>query len=332
MDPKIKLLRYHDRVMGAVEGEFKPPIMADVDATNGLCNLDCEWCAQRASQETKPATFMPVETMQRMGAFCAAWGVKSWRLAGDSEPTLNQNIHHLFRSGHEHGISMGLITNGILLDKVQDLQHLTWIGVSLDATTATTWSRLKHSPERNFHRILDNIKRIKDHHPQVEISLKFIRWSNQASQGRTEMASDHAAQASASAVEQRDNFTDSEDLPRLAAALGCKFILRDAILKDCATHYRFDICRATPLYATFGATHQFYLCCDQRTGLMLTDDYRRDDWQELLRLWGSPRHKELVASIKPKNCAYCTKEWLNSILENIVLDGPRSQEYQVDFI
>lgn len=330
MDPKIKLLRYADRVQGTVEGHFGPPIMADVDATNGLCNLDCEWCAQRASQQTKPATFMPVETMKRMGPFCAAWGVKSWRLAGDSEPTLNRDIHHLFRSGHDSGIAMGLITNGILLDQVQDLHYLTWIGVSLDATSAATWSRLKHSPERNYHRILDNIKRIREAHPHVEISLKFIRWSSGSSQGRQEMAP--GTEGVAVADGPQDNLADAEGLADLAHTLGCKFIVRDAIQKDCSSHYRFDVCRATPLYATFGANHQFYLCCDQRTGLMLTDDYRRDDWKELLRLWGSPRHLELVKSIQPRNCAYCTKEWLNSILENIVLDGSRSREYQVDFI
>ena len=32
---------------------------------------------------------------------------------------------------------------------------------------------------------------------------------------------------------------------------------------------------------------------------MLTDDYTRDDWQELPRLWGSDRHKTLIENIQP---------------------------------
>jgi len=121
-------------------------------------------------------------------------------------------------------------------------------------------------------------------------------------------------------------------LPRLAQELGCKYILRDAMNKDSVSQFKFKICRGTPLYATFGADHKFYLCCDVRTGYILTDDYTRNGWQELHDLWGSKKHKELVASIKPKNCKFCSKEWLNTIIENIILDGKYSDEYQVNFI
>lgn len=334
MDPKIKLLRYFDRVQGILDGEFYPPIMADVDVVNGRCNLDCEWCVQRASREVKETIFMSVETMKRMGPFCRKWGVKSWRLAGDSEPTLNPNMHYLLRSGKENGIDMGLITNGVLLDTVEDLHLLTWIGVSLDATTAKTWARLKRSPEKNFHRIINNIKRIRNNAPNVEVSIKFIRWSEEIDLGRKDFSSSLAVpnKKEATPSRQRDNYADAEMLPQLAEELGVKYILRDAFPKNSASQYRFKVCRATPLYATFGADHKFYLCCDVRTGYILTDDYTKNDWQELYDLWGSQKHKDLIASINLKKCKFCSKEWLNTIIANIILDGKYSKEYQVNFI
>src|SRR3990167_10349693 len=134
IDDKIKLLRYMDRVQGVMDGNFKPPILTDVDIVEGLCNLDCEWCCQRDSRESKSYLLMKPETMERIGPFCKNWGVKSWRIAGDSEPTMNKDLATLLQSGHDAGIDMGLITNGTLLHRVGNLQYLTWLGISLDAS------------------------------------------------------------------------------------------------------------------------------------------------------------------------------------------------------
>lgn len=334
MDSKIKLLRYFDRVQGILDGDFLPPVMADVDLVNGACNLNCEWCCQRGSQETKKAIFMPMDTIKKMGPFCKKWGIKSWRIAGDSEPTLNPNIHYLFQNGYENGIHMGLITNGVLLDKVKNLHLLSWLGISLDAATAKTWSRLKGSSEKNFHRIINNIKYIRDSIPDLEISLKFIKWCEEIHLGRKELSPNLAGKGMKKPTrsKQKDNYADAEILPELAKELGCSYILRNALPKESASKYEFEVCRGTPLYATFGADHKFYLCCDVRTGYILTDDYTRNDWLELYDLWGSQKHKDLLASIDPKNCKFCSKEWLNTIMGNIILDGKYSRKYQVNFI
>lgn len=334
MDSKIKLLRHYDRVQGVLNGKFLPPIMADVDAVSGRCNLDCEWCAQRRSRESQKTTFMPVETMKKMGPFCKKWGIRSWRMAGNSEPTLNPNIHQLFNSGHENDIDMGLITNGVLLDTVKNLHFLTWVGISLDAVNAKTWSRLKRSPEKNFHRIINNIKRIRNNIPNLEISIKFIKWSNEVHLGRKDFSSKLTVSDKKKVIlnKQMDNYADAEILPRLAEELGVKYILRDALPKEMANQYRFEVCRGTPLYATFGADHKFYVCCDVRDGYILTDDYTRNDWRELYDLWGSPKHKKLIGSINPRKCTFCSKEWLNTIIEHIILDGKHTKDYQVNFI
>ena len=198
----------------------------------------------------------------------------------------------------------------------------------MDATCAKTWSSLKGSPEKNFHRIIDNVKRIRDSIPNLEISLKFIRWAEDQHLGRN----DFVTETTGSKVRQRNNFSDAERLPMLAKELGCEYILRDAFPKNSAEQYQFEVCRGTPLYATFGADHGFYLCCDVRTGYVLTDDYTRNDWRELYDLWGSEKHRKLVASIDPKECKFCSKKWLNTIMENIILDGKYSNEYQTNFI
>jgi hypothetical protein len=270
---------------------------------------------------------MPLETMKKMGPFCREWGIKSWRIAGNSEPTLNPDIDYLFKSGQESGIDMGLITNGVLLDQAKNLNLLTWIGISLDATSGETWSKLKRSPEKNFYRIIENIRRIRNNIPDLDISLKFIKWSRKLHLGRNDFAPNPTT-----AVEPGDNYEDAEKLEELAGRLGVKYILREALPKSMADKYKFEKCRATPLYATFGADHKFYLCCDVRDGYILTNDYTKNNWKELHNLWGSQKHKDIIATINPKRCKFCSKELLNSIMENIILDGKYSKEYQVNFI
>ena len=155
IDNRLKLLAHPDRLLGIQTGDFAPPVLVDIDPVDGVCNLDCEWCCQAASRASRPTKFMSEETMRRLGPFSRDWGVKSWRIAGDSEPLLNKNINTLIASGAEAGIDMGLITNGVYLERItpESLERLDWLGVSLDAGTPETWSRLKKSPAENFEKI-----------------------------------------------------------------------------------------------------------------------------------------------------------------------------------
>ena len=121
LDPKIKLLNHYDRVKGIIDNDFKPPVMTDVDLVEGYCNLDCAWCCQAKSRASKPRKYLSTKTMKGIGLLSKKWGIKAWRIAGDSEPTLHKEAHILFQSGHDNGIDMGLTTNGVLLDKVKNL-------------------------------------------------------------------------------------------------------------------------------------------------------------------------------------------------------------------
>jgi len=334
LDPKVKLLRHFERVQGILNGEFLPPLMVDVDVVDGACNLDCVWCSQGPSRASKRNTSMSARTMRRLGPFCKEWGIKSWRMAGDSEPTLNTNIDILFRTGHECGIDMGLTTNGLLLDRVKNLHLLTWLGISLDATTAKTWSRMKRKPEKNFHRIIDNIKRIRADLPDLEVTIKYVRWSETAHPGKRDFypTLQIPNEGKQTPISQNNNYADAELLPQLAEELGCKYRLRDAFPKNFSSQYQFEKCLATPLSGCFGADHKFHLCCDARNIYVLTDDYTKNDWKELLDLWGSQGHKDLVASIIPEKCLGCSKWHHCSVLENVVIDGKYTEHYQVNFI
>ena len=68
---------------------------------------------------------MKEEKMIRLGPFSRDWGIKSWRIAGDSEPLLHKEINDWITSGFEAGNDVRLITNGVYLER---LTPANWIG------------------------------------------------------------------------------------------------------------------------------------------------------------------------------------------------------------
>lgn len=328
---EAKLLHHTAHVHAISTGSFLPPIMVDIDPVDGVCNLDCNWCCQAKSRSARPAKFMTPNTMKQLGVFCGDWGVKSWRISGDSEPLLNQNIDTLIHSGYDSGIDIGLITNGVFLERVSAFSKLTYLGVSLDATTASTWSQVKNTSPRGFDTIISNIKRIRNDHPSLDLCIKFVRFDAKKSLNKHQF-SEHLSIISETDVAEVDNYVEAEEMEDFAKNLGCRAIIRDAYPENFAETYKFSQCHVTPLGGVFDASHNFHLCCDARSVHVLTDDYTRDNWRELPRLWGSDLHKKLIENIQPKQCAGCAKSKMNEILEHIVLPSNHSKDYQLNFI
>jgi hypothetical protein len=332
-DPIYKLFSHLDK-LSALKSAGAPaaPIMVDIDPVDGLCNLDCDWCCQAASRLSRPVKYMSVATMKMLGAFSQAWGIKSWRIAGDSEPLLNKNISYLIESGSRHQINMGLITNGVYLDRLSrtDLSRLDWLGISLDASNQETWAILKHSKSANFDRIINNIKMARIIAPRLDISIKFLRWSSEENLNKNSFRMPvvmAGAESKKNMISAGSNKSEEGSFIALAEALGVRAIIRDSYPRDFASRYNFATCRATPLGGVFDASHNFHLCCDARNIYVLTDDYTRDNWHELPNLWGGSKHKDLMTSIQPKKCLGCAKYRINNVLEKFVFSDTAGDNF-----
>lgn len=329
MDFALKLLRHGENLAGIRDrsASLPAPVMTDIDPVIGACNLDCAWCCQAASRSSHEATFMPVDTMLGLARLSAEWGIRAWRIASDSESLLHPNLSSLIDAGHAAGVRMGLITNGVLLDRLpaESLSKLTYLGVSLDATDRQRWADLKRSQPQNYDRALANVAAARKAAPDLDISLKLVRWSADSSATKADFGPLVQLKL---AGETRNNFLDAEELPSLASKLGVRAIVREAYPKNMAATYDFEKCYATPLGGVFDAAHRFHLCCDARQRYILTHDYRDMNWRVLPRLWGSERHWQLIDSIDPRSCAGCAKQRINEVLEQYVI----SEDPQADFI
>jgi sulfatase maturation enzyme AslB (radical SAM superfamily) len=321
---------YHiENLLGIKNNKLLPPVMVDIDTVNGRCNVDCIWCCQAKSRRTKKRTYMPIKTMKKMGSFSKQWGIKAWRISGDSEPLLNKDVDVLLESGHKNGISMGLITNGILLDKPKNLRYLSYLGISLDAGTAKKWSELKKSPRKNFHKIIKNIKKVRKECPDLDITIKYLGWDSVLNISKYDFL---GGKSDFNPEIRNDGRWYVEQAEELARKLKCNFRKKRAYGRHDNEFYRSEKCMATPLGGVFHADHSFSICCDARGRYVLTNNYTRNRWQELPKLWGSQTHLELIDSIEPDTCLGCAKYNINYLFEDVILQKDPKEVDKLNFI
>lgn len=127
---KIKLLHNLDRLQEIKDGKFRP-ISIQLAPTD-KCNLDCVFCSVK-KREGNELSFeevcIAITELTRMGA-------KTIEITGGGDPTLYSFINELIEFSTNLGLKVGLITNGILLNKNISyflLEKLSWIRISLNS-------------------------------------------------------------------------------------------------------------------------------------------------------------------------------------------------------
>ncbi len=309
--------------------------MVDVDLSSA-CNLDCVWCCQANWRFAKKTGLMPFDVLKQLPYFMSGWGIKSVRISGEGEPTLNPGMNIFLHNCFNINLDVGLITNGTKLHEI-DLslfKYLSYVGVSLDSGNRDNWSNLKKAKPGMFDNIIVGIDKLRKTCPNLDITIKFLEFDESVdltfhefeqfeTQKRKEIKSDGIA---------HENLLEELEARELARSLGVNFSMKPAYSKKNTEKYKFDKCRATPLGGVFGADLKYHLCCDARGRFILTDDYTRNDYKELPELWGSQKHLDMIDSINPSSCMGCAKTTHNEILEDIVCNSSPTLDQQVNFI
>jgi len=152
MDTKIYY--YLDQVERLRKGEMVPPVTCEIDPSN-YCMLSCDFCMYQKYLEQDRRN-LSYDIYESLLYELNEIGTKSITFTGGGEPLMHPKINRMIEDALKLDFEIGLVTNGVLLDKIDNLDKFEFIRVSLDASNAEMYKDVKGSD--HFLKVLDNIK------------------------------------------------------------------------------------------------------------------------------------------------------------------------------
>jgi MoaA/NifB/PqqE/SkfB family radical SAM enzyme len=341
----LKVLK-HVEYWQDIPDKIPPPLFVTVDPIN-VCNFNCIYCNSLTVRNKNIE--MDREYLRYLAGFIADWGVKAVCIAGGGEPLLNKNLPLFLDECRNKKLETAIVTNGSMLNQFlyPHLVDCVWIGISIDAARDETLRRLKGTPKGMFERILQNIKGFieyrDDHDSRPQVTYKFL--IHPYNYNEILLAAKTAKDIGCDLIHLRPagtawfdlnggsdmNITFTEAMIDLANSQidEAKRLYEDENFQIYDTMYKFtdqwkpnvsyERCYALYTNCYFSPDKKIRLCCDRRGDPMfeLGDVPAIED---VNRVWGSDRHKDIANSIDVSKCPRCTYAHINEVFENVILE------------
>jgi radical SAM protein with 4Fe4S-binding SPASM domain len=130
------------------------PIYIEVSPT-GVCQHRCTFCS--VDYIGYKSDFIDVERFDDLAKEWASVGVKSNMFAGNGEPLVHPKINDMAASCLNSGIDVSITTNGVLLDRLDPIDRVSWIKVSINAGTRDTYAKVHRTKPEDFDRVVANM-------------------------------------------------------------------------------------------------------------------------------------------------------------------------------
>ena len=122
----------------------------------GACNHRCTFCA--VDYIGYKAVMLDGVILRKRLSEMAQLGVKSIMFAGEGEPLLHKETNANVLSAFHNELDVAFTTNGVLLNKLQELNLCKWLRVSLNAGTAQTYARVHRTKMEDFNTVIKNLE------------------------------------------------------------------------------------------------------------------------------------------------------------------------------
>ena len=260
-----KIYYYLAEIRNALKRGWAYPVTCEIDPSNN-CMLNCQFCMYAEYLKSSGRGYLDFNLYQEVVSELHEMGVKSITFTGGGEPLMHPKFNSMVNVARLHKMETGLITNGVFLDRVRNLDAFSFIRVSVDASTPATYKRIKG--RNKFEAVIEN-----------------IAW-----------ALDEGAVLGLSFVVCEENKGDIEGMITLADKLGVKYVQFKPAWINGAQFTDYEIpktkkvidtkrykakdllpCTIAGLVGVIGADANAYFCCqyrgDERFRLGTLEDY-----------------------------------------------------------
>jgi len=144
----LKLLR-HDKMMHNIIYHNRIlPIHIQLNSTN-RCNFDCSFCSCSAREKNVE---LPIGEVEKVMEKARDFGCEACTSTGGGEPLCYSKLDRLLEILDDLDIEVGLVTNGVLLDRVNgnNSENIAWCRISSSDELTTQLGRVGKTTDQWF--------------------------------------------------------------------------------------------------------------------------------------------------------------------------------------
>lgn len=247
-----KIYYYLDQIEKLNKGEFVAPVSCEIDPSN-KCNLKCGFCMFGDWRENHKEDLELDMYISLIGEL-QQMGTRSITFTGGGEPLMNPNFNIMAKMAKSLGFQIGLVTNGLLLNKIDRPEDFLFIRVSLDAHNREDYIKVKGVDA--FDTVLENITLALDKNKTIGLSYVVGPHNNKDLEQAEALACDLGVsyiQIKPSYVNDRGEIFSDFDYPDGRAIITKRHTAEDNVP-----------CTIAALIGIVGANGDVYYCCQGR--------------------------------------------------------------------
>ncbi len=195
-----KALYHKEKIELLKKGQMIIPTEIQIDP-EAFCNDNCSFCSYRKedgynNEMTELIQAKPGSTENRAIGIPSIQsridndillsipqqmvdaGIPAIEITGGGEPTLHPKFTEFYRECGKYGLDIGLVTNGSRLnDEIIGMvkKYGLWIRLSMDASNQDTHKKIHRTPNEDFEKRLNNLKKILDgKRKELIVGISFI--------------------------------------------------------------------------------------------------------------------------------------------------------------
>lgn len=177
MNFDFRILSYYKEIEEIKNGNIPYPKYMSLYPTNA-CQFNCSFCDYKALNLCKVRELTKEEVTYILGVF-KKYGGETLDLCGGGEPLMHSEIEYIFKYIKKLGLEVGLVTNGLNIDKNKKpelydliLDTCSYVRISFESGSSDTFKKIKKKDR--FVKILNNVgKLIEDKKDNLEVSYKY---------------------------------------------------------------------------------------------------------------------------------------------------------------